>query len=71
VWGRSWPGGTAKNPYKHMPSYMDEEGVYVLDEDWDAVLPLQDVRGTLRAVPLRLDANGAPGCQPRELGPFS
>jgi hypothetical protein len=67
AWGRAWPGGTAKLPYKRMPAYMDEEGVYVIDEDWSATLPLQDTRGSLRAEPLRLDENGAPDCQPREL----
>ena len=40
-------------------------GVWPSDTDAEVnigswlVLPLQDVRGSLRAVPLRLDANGA------------
>jgi hypothetical protein len=47
-------------PRKKVPSYLVEnEWIYVIDERWDTQeIPLQDVRGSLFAQPLLLDADG-------------
>ena len=45
-------------PRRPLPPWLrDNPFVYVIDERWDTFdIPLQDVRGSLRAVPVQLDA---------------
>ena len=57
-WNRAWPGGSKSNAYRDMPDFMDSDGVFVVDFDWKTYIPLQDVRGSLRAVPVVLDEHG-------------
>ena len=57
-WKRMWPGGSTCKPLKNMPAYMDSDDVYIIDEEWPALFPLQDLRGSIRAVPLRLHSSG-------------
>ena len=64
-WNRAWPGGSKSNPYTEMPDYMDVDSVYVVDFDWKAYVLLQDMRGSVRAVPLVLDRRDGESEWPR------